>query len=92
MGDFFEDLTTTIQILNAVTGGTLLPVVALLLIVLLAAGIAWMVSRRRPLSEVADPAFNSALDRSERDLRNALTDEADRLAELWLHLDEERDR
>lgn len=92
MGDFFEDLTTTIQILNAVTGGTLLPVVALLLIVLLAAGIAWMVSRRRPLSEVADPAFNSALDRSERDLRNALTDEADRLAELWLQLDKERDR
>ena len=33
MGDFFDRLTTVVMVLNALSGGTFLPVVALLAIV-----------------------------------------------------------
>jgi hypothetical protein len=98
--DTFEDLTTVILVLNALTGGWLLPVVALLLIVIVTCGIWEMSSRsrrarpsrrsrrpRRPsVEEMADPSYNPALDCTEQDeraLRDALSAEADALADFW---------
>jgi len=67
--DTFEDLATFILIANAICGGWLLPVVALLLIVIVSCGL-WEVTsrlrRNRPgrpsVEELANPAFNPDLD------------------------------
>ncbi|HEY9411003.1 MAG TPA: hypothetical protein VIP77_15600 [Jiangellaceae bacterium] len=97
MIDTFEDLTTVILVLNALTGGWLLPVVALLLLVIVTCGVWEMSSRsrrarpsrrpRRPsVEEMADPSYNPALDCTEqegRTLRDALSAEADALADFW---------
>lgn len=89
MIDTFEDLATFILIANAICGGWLLPVVALLLIVIVSCGL-WEVTsrlrraRRRPsVEELADPAYNPDVDRTERAVRDALSAEADLLAGLW---------
>jgi hypothetical protein len=67
--DTFEDLATFILIANAICGGWLLPVVALLLIVIVSCGLWEVTSRlrrnrpRRPsVEELAYPAFNPDLD------------------------------
>lgn len=88
MIDTFEDLTTVILVLNALTGGWLLPVVALLLIVIVTCGVWELSSRsrrarpsrrprrpRRPsVEEMADPEHNPDLDRWEATWRAAWRD------------------
>lgn len=69
---------------------------ALLLIVIVSCGV-WEMSsrsrrarpsrhsrRRRPsVEELADPVYNPDIDRTERAVRDALSAEADLLADLW---------
>lgn len=65
MIDTFEDLATFILIANAICGGWLLPVVALLLIVIVSCGL-WEVTSRlrrtRPLARMAAPEYDPELD------------------------------
>lgn len=72
MIESLENFAAIILILNAIAGGWLLPVVALLLIVIVSCGLWEVTSRlrrtrpRRPsVEELADPAFNPDLDRWE---------------------------
>ncbi|MEV6035980.1 hypothetical protein AB0L65_32825 [Nonomuraea sp. NPDC052116] len=53
--------------------------VAIILVVLIVAVLAWVFRRLRSVEEMADPAYNPDLDRHQRILREALGEEADRI-------------
>ncbi|MGW4406565.1 hypothetical protein ACWEJ6_21225 [Nonomuraea sp. NPDC004702] len=75
--DVLRNLADWITLANAASGGTLLPVTAGVLALVLIAAISWMWRRSRPVEEMADPEFNPGLDRHQRLLRAVLKGEAD---------------
>lgn len=87
----FQNLADWIEVVNAASGGTFLPVVAGLLLVILVAAISWMWRRSRPVEEMADPAYNPGLDRHQRILREVFRSEAERYpADLYDVFEEDR--
>lgn len=82
----FEKLTLLVQVADAATGGTLLPLVAGLLILLMVAAVSWVWRRLR---RIPDPPNQVQRLLNEDAARH---DEADELAAEWRRLSEERDR